>query len=142
MLLIFINKDSRRMYNVIKFQAPFERIKLNCPIPEANLIRAIITQAVIDASNVSDVPSIKKQTLDARNWIFGGEGHEDFVEMCLAIGLEPSFIARFTKEAIKDHQKKCKQIKATHQRNIEAKQSQNSKFIETQKLVKHLHKSQ
>ncbi len=42
------------MYHVMKFQAPFERLKEYSPSPEIILYKAIITQAIIDATNISD----------------------------------------------------------------------------------------
>ena len=38
------------MYNVIKFQAPFERLKQYNASSEIILYKAIITQAIIDAT--------------------------------------------------------------------------------------------
>jgi len=37
------------MYGVIKFQAPFERLKEYDYSPEVRLYKAILTQAIIDA---------------------------------------------------------------------------------------------
>lgn len=58
-------------YSVIKFQAPFERLKEYDLAPEVRLHKAIITQAIIDVSNNSDSPSSKKIEIEAKNWLFG-----------------------------------------------------------------------
>ena len=39
--------------NVIKFQSPFERLKLYTTSPDVTLRKAIITQAIIDATNMT-----------------------------------------------------------------------------------------
>lgn len=47
------------MYNVIKFQAPFERLKYYNSSPEVSLYKSIITQAIIDATNILDTAIAK-----------------------------------------------------------------------------------
>lgn len=90
------------MYNVLKFQAPFERIK-QYGSPEENLIKAIIMQGITDASNTTNSPATLKQTIAARNWLFGGEGHEYFILLCHVVGLDPFFIMKVARETIKEH---------------------------------------
>jgi hypothetical protein len=89
------------MYNVIKFQAPFERLKLYQTSPEISLLKSIITQAIIDSTNNSDMREAKKLAMEARDWIFGDS--EDFKMICIEAGLEPSFVVKIAKETIKLH---------------------------------------
>ncbi len=94
------------MYNVIKFQAPFERLKLYDSSPDINLRKAIITQAIIDASNISDSKEAKKLEIEAKAWIFGGS--EAFKEMCMEASIDPSFIVRITKDIIMLHKEQAR----------------------------------
>jgi hypothetical protein len=55
------------MYHVMKFQAPFERLKEYNSSPEIILYKAIITQAIIDATNISNAPRAKTLETDAKN---------------------------------------------------------------------------
>jgi hypothetical protein len=89
------------MSNVIKFQAPFERLKLYNTSPDINLRKAIITQAIIDATNISDLRDAKKAEIEAKEWIFNN-GIE-FREICLEAGIEPFFVIKITKAIIKLH---------------------------------------
>ncbi len=93
------------MQNVIKFQSPFERLKLYDASPEVNLRKAIITQAIIDATNISEDRTAKKFELEAKAWIFGNS--ESFCETCLEAGIEQSFVVKITREVIKLHRKKA-----------------------------------
>lgn len=86
------------MTNVIKFQAPFERIKFYQSTPDAMLRQAIILQAIIDASNSSPEKN-NKITADAREWIFGKD--DNFVKYCHEAGSDPDYIIKKTIEAIK-----------------------------------------
>lgn len=92
------------MYRVLKFQAPFERLKQYVAIPEIRLYKSIITQAIIDATNTSSDPEAKALERDAKNWIFGNEEH--FQMISYLSNSEPTFIIKLTKEAIKLNQKK------------------------------------
>jgi uncharacterized protein YycO len=87
------------MSNVIKFQSPFERLKLFDASPDISLRKAIITQAIIDASNVSDDKSARKRELEAKSWIFTNNSY--FKSICLDAGMEPSFVVKITKQIIK-----------------------------------------
>ena len=53
------------MYSVLKFQAPFERIKNYNDSPEVSLNKAIIIQAIIDAS-YNNPEQINKDAKEAR----------------------------------------------------------------------------
>jgi len=87
------------MYGVIKFQAPFERLKEYDYSPEVRLYKAILTQAIIDASNIVDTKDSKKLELEAKIWIFGNSPY--FQEVCHNAEIEPGFVVRIAKEAIK-----------------------------------------
>ena len=92
------------MYSVIKFQAPFERLKEYNSSSEIILYKAIVTQAVIDATNISDLPRARAIEKDAKKWIFGNGDY--FQKICYIAGIEPDFVMRITKEAIKLNHKK------------------------------------
>lgn len=89
------------MSNVIKFQAPFERLKLYEISPEVTLYKAIITQALIDATNISESKAAKKIEMEAKEWIFSNSKH--FQEICLLAKLEPSLVINVSKELIAIH---------------------------------------
>ena len=99
-----INRDN--IANVIKFQAPFERLKSYTASPDIALRKAIITQAIIDATNISEVPIAKKFEQEAKAWIFGGG--ESFKSTCLEGGIEPTFVVKVTKEIIKLHKRQSR----------------------------------
>jgi hypothetical protein len=93
------------MTNVIKFQAPFERIKhFNEGRPDVGLRIAIIIQAIIDASNSSSSPQAKKLEIEAKEWLFGNS--EGFQKTCYEANLEPDFVVRNAKDIIKLHHAK------------------------------------
>lgn len=85
--------------NVIKFQAPFERLKLAKSSPDTMLLKAIILQAIIDASNISTNGKLKRYEIEAKSWIFGRS--EYFVQICEEAGMEADFVIRIAKEVIK-----------------------------------------
>jgi hypothetical protein len=87
------------IYGVIKFQAPFERLKEYDYSAEVRLYKAILTQALIDASNTSSSPEAKKHELEAKNWIFGNSNY--FKEVCYNAEISPDFMRQITKEAIR-----------------------------------------
>jgi len=87
------------MYGVIKFQAPFERLKEYDYSPEVRLHKAILTQAIIDASNVTDAKEAKKYELEAKIWIFSNS--EDFQAVCHRAEIDSGFMIKIAKEAIK-----------------------------------------
>ncbi len=85
-------------YSVIKFQAPFERLKEYDLLPEVRLNKAIITQAIIDVSNVSETHTSKKYELEAKNWFFGNSA--DFRNTCSRAELEPEKVRKMARDAI------------------------------------------
>jgi hypothetical protein len=78
--------------NVIKFPSPFERLKSYTNSPDVMLRKAIITQAIIDATNISEFREI-----------------------------EPSFVVRVTKEIIKLHKSKSSFRKQSQQNSVDSK---------------------
>lgn len=68
--------------------------------------KAIITQAIIDATNISKLHIAKKYELDTKSWIFGN--CESFQTTCFECGIEPAFVRRITKELIKLHRKQSR----------------------------------
>lgn len=83
----------------MKFQAPFERIKEYNSSPEVSLYKAVITQAIIDATNTSLMPEAKSIERDAKRWIFGND--EYFQKICHMAGIDPGFVIKITQEAIR-----------------------------------------
>lgn len=94
------------MGNVIKFQSPFERLKLFDNSPDVNLRKAIITQAIIDASNISDDKQAKKLEREAKSWISGCG--EYFKNICAEACMEPQYVVKLAKQIIKLHKIKAK----------------------------------
>ena len=84
-------------YNVVKFQAPFERMKDYNLNPEVRLYKTIIIQAIIDASNISEDSYAKKIELDAKAWLFGES--KDFQEICFRADLEPCYVINVVRQA-------------------------------------------
>lgn len=83
---------------VIKFQAPFEKLK-HLAIPEEEKIyKSIILQAIIDASNNSDNNNAQKSELSAKEWLFNDS--EWFTEVCHKANLEVLFVRKIAQEAI------------------------------------------
>ena len=83
---------------VIKFQAPFEKIRnLSCN-PEVKLYTSIIVQSIIDASNMSDLKRAKKLENYAKSWIFGDS--QWFTEVCNRADLEVSHVRKVCKEVM------------------------------------------
>lgn len=85
-------------FNVLKFQAPFERLREYNVSPEVKLYKSIILQAIIDISNISDNPDNKRYELDAKNWFFGKS--KNFLEVCDKAELEPSEVREMARAAI------------------------------------------
>ena len=85
------------MYSVLKFQAPFERIKNYNDSAEVCLNKAIIIQAIIDASYKND--NIKnKNAEEAREWLFNDS--DKFINICCNANLSTDFVKKIAKDAI------------------------------------------
>lgn len=97
--------------NVIKLQAPFERLKQNTNNPEIALRKAIILQAIIDSTNLSTEKSAKKIAESAKEWLFGDS--EYFYKICQEAELEPSNVKKIALETIEKQKRlhKNEQIK-------------------------------
>ena len=118
----------------MKFQAPFERLKDYTTSPEVSLYKAIITQAIIDATNTSILPQPKTLEKEAKNWIFGKS--EYFQRICYLAGIEPDFVVKITQEAIRLNHRKFKLNKNKHdelQKRHIVKKS-NAKRCKTEKI--------
>jgi hypothetical protein len=97
------------MTHVIKFQAPFERLKFLGFSPEKILRRAIVLQAIIDASsNSNNNKELIKDAIEAKAWIFGRSDY--FEKICYEAGLEPDFVVKVTREAIAIQKSKAKRL--------------------------------
>ena len=95
-------------FSVIKLQAPFERIKDSNKSSEIALRRAIILQAIIDASNTSNNKQARIIEQDAKKWLFSNS--EYFQSICLEADLDPEFIVSTAKKVIKLHNNKKEQV--------------------------------
>lgn len=95
------------MSNVIKFQAPFEKLKLYHTSPDINLRRSIILQAIIDSTNTDENKEAKKFEEEAKNWIFHDQ-NSSFKRICLEAGIEADFIRNIARELISWHHKNNK----------------------------------
>lgn len=106
------------MYKVMKFQAPFERIKQFNASSEVSLYKAIITQAIIDATNISDDKTAKNMEIEAKAWLLGNSDY--FKEVCYRAEIEPSFVVKIAKDAIKlNKEKNANYNRSIKQKNIE-----------------------
>lgn len=94
--------------NVIRFHAPFERIKLYNDISEVNLYKSVILQAIIDATNLSNDKSSKKIALEAKTWLVGNS--EDFQFICDKANMETSFVRKIALTLIKLHERNMNKV--------------------------------
>lgn len=89
------------MHNVKKMQAPFERLKKFGFDPDVALRKAIIMQAIVDATSIArDVKAIKAK-YEAHFWLL--EGGEDFKQICIEADLDPQFVRDVAREEIAAH---------------------------------------
>lgn len=94
---------------VIKLQSPFERLKLINDNPEISLRKAIILQAIIDASSCSEKQQDKRIAQEARDWLFGDS--EYFQQLCNEAELAPNYVANIATQMIKLQEKKINKNK-------------------------------
>jgi hypothetical protein len=92
------------MFSVIKPQAPFERLKVANDSAEIALCRAVILQAIVDASNTSNNSASKQFATEALDWLF--VNNENFHEVCTSAGLEVDFVRIVASRMIKLHKSK------------------------------------
>jgi hypothetical protein len=90
---------------VIKPQAPFERLKIANTCPEIALKKAIILQAIIDASDISNAKATRKITLTAKEWLFGNS--KAFRDNCIDANLDPEFVVKIAAQMISQHHQTC-----------------------------------
>jgi hypothetical protein len=91
------------MSSVIKPQSPFERLKVENDSPEIALARAIILQAIIDASSTSSSKQATKMKNEAFKWLF--EDSEHFLEICTDAEFKPEYVRNIAKEMLNMHYK-------------------------------------
>ena len=87
------------MFSVIKPQAPFERLKIANESAEIALCRAIILQAVVDASNTSNNLIAKQFAEEALEWLF--VDNQSFQEVCVSADLEVDCVRSIASKMIK-----------------------------------------
>lgn len=89
------------MHNVRKMQAPFERLKKFGLGPDVALRKAIIMQAISDATSIArDIKAIKAK-YEAHLWLL--DGGEDFNQICIEADLDPQFVRDVAREEIAMH---------------------------------------
>ena len=88
------------MKKIVQLQAPFERLKsYNDISPEVALRKAIILQAVKDATSSSKSKEDNNSKIIAREWIFGD--NPDFDTICNEAFLDPGYIKNISSKFIK-----------------------------------------
>ncbi|MDA9163410.1 hypothetical protein N9N97_00825 [Rickettsiaceae bacterium] len=112
------------MYGVIKFQAPFERLKEYDYSPEVRLHKAILAQAIIDSTNVTSGREAKKHEIEAKNWIFGNS--DCFRDICCVADMDPGFVIKVAREAIKLNAAKAMGFCVESKRNNRRKKKDES----------------
>ncbi|QEK39614.1 hypothetical protein [Candidatus Sneabacter namystus] len=87
--------------SVLKIQAPFERLKSANDDPQQALCRAVILQAIIDASEYSSCCSKQSAKLqkEAYYWLFTDS--RNFFDICMGAELEVDFVRDIAKQMIK-----------------------------------------
>ena len=87
------------MYGVIKLQAPFDGLRALNEQSEICLSKAILIQAIIDASNKANSNDAKISELDAKEWIFGCS--VDLDDICNLANMSLPTILQIIQEVIK-----------------------------------------
>jgi hypothetical protein len=116
------------MYNVLKFQAPFERLKEYSNFAEVNLFKSVIVQAITDISNISEKPKNKAIRQEVIDWISGGS---DYFQMaCDFAGIEPAVVIKLAYEAMELSRKKAEFKKVDFdQKIVHAKKEKGRKNV-------------
>jgi len=84
---------------VLKPQAPFDRLRLANSCPEVALNKAIILQAIIDASNISKCRVSQKLAQKAKKWLFGNS--EGLQQTCMDAELDKKYLVKIVKEILR-----------------------------------------
>ncbi len=84
--------------HVIKLQAPFERLKGYSDCPDVSLRRAVILQAIIDSTNMSQSRSAVRAAKEAKEWLFSDDPY--FTKICFEAELEPETVVQTAREMI------------------------------------------
>lgn len=92
--------------SVIKLQAPFERLKGYSDCADVNLRRAIILQAIIDATNVSSSKSAVRNADEAKEWLFGDNPY--FSKVCNEADLETYTVKQVARDMMDIQQRRYK----------------------------------
>lgn len=89
-----------KKYETHKFDAPFEKLKnFDNNGPDVALRKAIILQAILDATNEGDKTySARKAAKEAKAWIF--DNGKYFKEICYEAGVAPESVINITKYAV------------------------------------------
>lgn len=109
---------------VIKPQAPFERLKIANSCPEVALRKAIILQAIIDASDISQAKTTLKITNKAQEWLFGNS--KSFCETCHGANLDPDFVVKIARQMLEQHRKDNAEKINRFQKNRHSNQEQEA----------------
>lgn len=86
------------MKNVMKLQAPFDRLLSYDIDPHVALRKAIILQAIIDSTSSAVDNKALKAKREARDWILGN--NEYFQQICFEGDLDPQEMIALTREMI------------------------------------------
>jgi hypothetical protein len=102
------------------------------------LWRAVITQALMDAGSNSNKLEFRKEKARAIAWLNGDS--DDFIEVCEMAGLEPSYVKKRAKEAMKNGCKWRQEInpilqqKKIVEHRLERKNLESEKFLSIKML--------
>lgn len=96
---------------VIKPQSPFERLKNANSSAEVALRKAIILQAIIDASSLPTSAEMRKLAQDAKEWLFGNSA--DFNLICHEAGMHPAYVVKISRAMVTlHHNKQLKEVRS------------------------------
>ncbi len=111
--------------NSQKFDAPFEKLKYyESNRPDMILRKAIILQAVLDATNQeANSKKDRKIAIEAKDWIF--EKGEYFQNICLEAEIAPESVISLAKHAIK-FTSYAKKLRKLHRRSFKQKMQEAS----------------
>lgn len=87
------------MVKGLKIQAPFDKLKNNNDSADIALRKAVVLQAVLDATSNTKSLKAGKYKSEALEWLFGNS--KDFLEICYQAGYKPEFIRCITRAMLK-----------------------------------------